>query len=468
MNTNVRKLIKNINSGKNLDKDLPVYASILTEQYKNDALLQTTMDYYVICEQYAEGFFKEKEVKETVEFIHQMISEIFLNEEEYHTDACIEKVEAERTKVIRKMEVLTNYTDQLMVYEYMLNRLEHKFDQAVCCEDDTVFAQQLLQYIMGVKDNYIVNEKIKDVIGQLPVRMARSKFFERIKNSIFLYKGSEKESLDGYLYMLRTSGTLYKPEGEGLYFEDWGRFVDRLETVDYENLNQTEYNALFDELKEKASDISNASEVFVTLQELINTLYVYLLMDNKKEDNKLEEEFAFCKEIIREIASHAVKGEEIPDEEGLMEKLQKTEGIQEEIMMNILSLTGSLQMLEESQQDIILELELQDVFKNFKKSEDLLSSSVFVEFKDKFMEEVTDKMAEEETAKLVAEFSQLFKEKPIRFVRAVIACTISRMPVFFTGVEELSEYIQASLEQCKDDAEKLASYELLKGIMEED
>lgn len=472
MSTNIRKLIKSLNNGKNLDNDLPAYVEMLAEEYHDYALIQVMMQYYVMCEQYEDGFFKEEEVFDTVHFIREMIEEVF--EKGADRDTCISRLEEERTKVIRKMEVLTNYTDQLMIYEYILNRLEYKFDPSAdlekISEEDTVFAQQLLQYILSVKDNYVVNEKIKDIIGQLPIRMARSRFFELVKNSITLYKGSEKDSLDSYLYVLRTSATLYEPEAEGTYFKDWREFAEKLKTVDFENLEQAEFDALFDELKEKAQDIADASEVFVTLQELINSLCVYLLFDKQDNaNNKVawEKETELCKDVIATIIERRKDGADSVISEELMEKLEQLEGAPEKIMMHVQQLTGSFQMAKEAYAEKIQELGLDKEFDEFEKAETLLSSSIFVEFKEKSLETVTDEMAEKETVKLVEEFSQLFKENSIRFVRAVIACVISRMPVFFTNIEEVSEYIQSSLSQCRDVAEKKASYELLRGMLVE-
>ena len=468
----MRQLIKSLNNGKNLNNDLPSYVAMLGEKYHSYALVQTMMQYYVMCEQHEEGFFKEKEVIETVQFIQEVIEELFVSDKSAKRDACIEKIDVLRTKVIRMMEVLTNYTDQLMIFEYILNRIEHKYDQSgqEFAEDDSVFAQELLQYILGVKDTYVVNEKIKDVIGQLPVRMARSKFFELVKNSISLYKGSEKDSLDGYLYMLRTSATLYKPASDGQYFTSWGAFVDKLKKADFDSLDKEQFDTLFGELKEKARDISDASEVFVTLQELINSLYAYLLVGFDLESDKAgkwEKEEAICKDVIITIAKQVKLDDNYVIAESLMEQLEQIEGTPERIMTGIQHLMGSFQMVKESYANQIKELQLDKKFSDLEKVEDLLSPSIFIEFKEKCTEEVTEEMAEKETVKLVEELSALFHDNSIRFVRAVIASVLSRMPVFFAGVEEISEYIQTSLEQCKDLAEKKASYEILRAMLVE-
>ncbi len=471
MNTKNRQLIKSLNSGKNLDNDLPSYVCELSEQYHSYAFVQAMMQYYVMCEQHEEGYFKEKEVLETVRFLHDVIGELFLGQKDFDKDACLQRIDEERTNIIRKMEVLTNYTDQLMIYEYMLNRIEHKFTQSEQEVDDSLFAQQLLQYVLSVKDSYVVNEKIKNVIGQLPVRMARSKFYELIKNSISLYKGSEKDSLEGYLYMLRTSATLYHPECEKQYFDNWREFVAQLEKVDYDSIEEKQFATLLSQLKETAKDISDASEVFVTLQELINSLYVIVLTSTQKKTEKdsiWRKEEEICEDIIISIAKQVKLDDNYDISEQLMEKLEQIEGTPEKIMSEIQHLMGSFQLVKETYKDRIQVLHLVEAFDVLEKIEDLLSSSIFIEFKEKCTDEVTEKVAEEETVQLVKELSELFQGKSIRFVRAVIASVISRMPVFFANIDEVSDYMQTSLEQCKDFAEKRACYELLSSMLEED
>lgn len=471
MSTNIRQLIKNINNGNNLDNNLPAYTAMLAGQFNSYALVQSMMQYYVICEQYDEGFFKEQEVIETVQFLHNMMEKLFMENEEGLS--LLSELDAERTKVIRKMEVLTNYTDQLMVYEYMLNRIEHKFDQpeTESVEDDTTFAQQILQYIFAMKDNYIVGERLKEVVGQLPVRMARSRFYELVKNSISLYKGGDKESLEGYLYMLRTCAMLYKPEAEGMYFADWGTFIDKLKEADFEMLDGDGYRALSTELYKRAEDIRAASEVFVSLQELINSLYVYLLSEPKMNADTTvmwQADRECCRTIIAEICQQRKLGHKQDSMEQLTEQLNMLEGIPEKIMMNIQQLLGCFQLAQESYETQLVQLKLKETFADFEKAQSLLSTSVFVEFNERSEQLVSDEMAAYETEKLLDEFSGMFHENSIRFVRAVIANVLSRMPVFFTSGEEISEYIKASLEQCKDKAEKVASYELLKELMEDE
>lgn len=241
-----------------------------------------------------------------------------------------------------------------------------------------------------------------------------------------------------------------------------------MRTEDLESLEQAEFDALFDELKEKARDIADASEVFVTLQELLNSLYVYLLFHKQEEEEGIwKQECVLCQDVIAAITKRRKENRCDVISKELLENLEKLEGVPEKIMVHMQQLTGSFQMIKEAYAEQIQQLELSKNFEEFEKAEVLVSSSIFVEFTEKCLEPVTQEMADQETVKLIEEFSTLFHNHSIRFVRAVIACVLSRMPVFFANMEEVSEYIQASLSQCRDVAEKKASYELLRGMLVE-
>lgn len=217
MNTDKKHLIKNLSKGKDLEENIPKYVAFMAENYFEQSLVHCSMKYYTLYEQVLDRTEMLSEEKEELDSVNVLIKEVYAAD--LDKTACLNKLDAVRTRIMDKMDVLTSYTDQLMVYEYMLNRLEHKFEESNLRVDDTVFAQQLIQYIFGVKDNFVVNERVKEVIGQLPVRMARSRFYELVKNSMTLYKGSDKSSLESYLYMMRTSTLLYQAQGKDSCFQ---------------------------------------------------------------------------------------------------------------------------------------------------------------------------------------------------------------------------------------------------------
>ena len=52
----------------------------------------------------------------------------------------VDHILAMRTEVIDRMQVLTGYVDCFVVYEYILNRIQYRFDEKEVLPEDTAFA----------------------------------------------------------------------------------------------------------------------------------------------------------------------------------------------------------------------------------------------------------------------------------------------------------------------------------------
>lgn len=463
---NKKQLIKNINSGNNLKENLPIFLEKMADNYYQQAVIHVTMQYYTLYEQVLEQTVTCKEIEETRKVIHDCMGSIYSQTESADFCELSKKLDQERNKVIRKMEVLTGYTDRLLVYEYILNRIEYQFKDEQIEFDETVFAQELMSYIFGVQENYVINERVKEVIGQLPIRMARTKYFELLKNSMSLYKGSDKSSLDTYLYMIKTSAMLYQPEGIDTYFTELKEVMGQFDDADYENLSESDYTALYGLLQEKAQFIKEISDCFVSMQEIINNLYVISLLNEKMQElNNVS--LTTCTSVISSIYKLFSEEElqEIPGE--TMEKLFELEGFQEELGMDAQVLESALFMVGETYRDELKKFSMEEKYNSLLMVNKLLSTSIFMELKEETVETVSDACVEFESKELLRELSELFSEKSIRIVRAIIASTIDKMPVFFQTQKEISDYVEQSLYACKDKAEKQASYEILKSILED-
>ena len=71
-------------------------------------------------------------------------------------------------------------------------------------------------------------DKIRLIMGQIPVHMTKNKLFERIGEALTLYQDGDKSALDGFLYMVRTSAMLYEPKQEENQFPEILRPCKRL------------------------------------------------------------------------------------------------------------------------------------------------------------------------------------------------------------------------------------------------
>lgn len=465
----VKEMVRMINKGKKLEETIPNYTNLLFDVYNQVSLLYITMDYYMLYELLQETKGRENcYLSDAIQVINQVVGETFASDtfSEETRESLLAQVLDTRNEVIKKMKILTMYTDKLQIYEHVLNRIELRFEDQIELADVDTFVQKVYHYIFCDDDQVMINEAIKEVLAELPVRMARSKYFELIENSMSVYKDSDRSAVDRFVYMLETSAMLYEPEGVEEYFLDIKAFSDRLSKVTFADLTESEFQELYEELQVNASYIANVADLYVSIQGILNSLYAYLASWNGVESTDPCD--VACYQITKRIYELFENGkwENIPDE--VAEKLVVTEGKQESLSDDLMQLEGVLMDVKMGQKELLERMNLVESFEKLSSIQQLLDiSGMFVEFDQTQEEEVADQAyIQEQTEKLLSRLKEQFAQNEMCVVRAVIAATISKFPVFFTSSQEVEDYIRQSLERCQDDAERQASMNVIQSFME--
>lgn len=468
----VKELVREMNSGKNLKENILVYSKILIETYQKATLLSVAFNYDTLYEGILEEDRKNLEqIQESLKKVNQVIGEIFPKEkkstEPKEIEQSITVLQEVRQDNTSKMQALTTFADKLQVYEYVLNRMELKYQEKIVISDETEFVKEVVNYIFSTKDNMVINENIKEMIGQLPIRMARSYYFQLITNSLSVYIGGDKSSVESFLYMLETSAMLYKAENAENFFPEIAAFVEKMDKVVFSELEEKEYLQLTDELKEKAEKVLELSDIYMELQEIVNNLYGFVLTLKYQQEIQGEEMNA-CVEIIKEVYQKFQDESWQDISENLVEKLMITEGLQEEVYERLIKLEAVLHKVRiDNQREVELSKETEK-FQVLNIIQKLLSTSRFIELEEEKIEEIADEAyIEEKTKEVLEKLAKQFKKNQMCINRAVIANTISKFPVFFSTAEEVKEYVENALYSCQDIAEKQACINIIHNIIEE-
>ena len=431
------------------------YADSLSGNYKIASLLEAMFEYYLFYEMSGEMSFPgELDADEHIQFVKECFNKVV---ECGSIAACISGLEEHRNMISRKMQVLTAYVDRFLVYEYVMNRIEARFSmteeelESKLNEYDLDYmVKSLATYIFQSEEPVAVNDRIREIIEQLPVRMARSKFLEHLKNSIKLYSDSDVESLDGFLYMIRTVAMIYEPEGMDEHFTGFMALLDEMAKADYAKMDAQYYNILSEKLRVATSTIQDISDVYMSLQRIINTLYTYALNENAEsgDESVYEKCIAAIACVNNAFNGIDVNGDELfTDFEGVMEELYEKRIALEAMLGKEIS-------------------ESNELYGNLKKSERLMSTSLFAELDEPSdIRNVDKEYLEKVTDELLKEMQDVIKNNSRTVVRAIYAHVLSKLPVFFSNSNEVVEYIKDSLEQCGDRAELVAVYSLFNDII---
>lgn len=480
MSSKMRNCVKDLEKNKNPEKLLPEYVEQYMQINDSYARIRLMMEYYMFYETISEGINPYIDsAKETAECFHEIVETFYeKNPSKEQTAELAQRLLMLRQGVVERMQVLTAYVDCFVVYEYILNRVQYRFEDREMMPEDSVFAQDLVKFIFSSQDNVTISDNIRFALGQLPMRMTRSHYFDLIRDSISVYKGSDKSSLDGFLYMFRTSAMLYRNEHMKDYFTEFVPVLEELSALDYEKIDLQTYQIYAEKIRINASKLNDISDLYMQLGQLINEMYCicaaakYVSAAQEPAVTDLVIRGINALFLTRESDVWSYSGETAVETEEeklywLGEQFTRVEGKQESLYDGLNMAGAALEEIADSQKETIESLGLSEDFRTLKKIFLLTSSSVFAELEEQSMEEkVTEQMAEDAANALIAECKSFFQGKSRMLRRAVMANTLEKLPVFFTSAQEVADYVMNSLSQCKDEAEKYAAKQLLLEIMQ--
>ncbi|MBO5488985.1 MAG: hypothetical protein J5972_03665, partial [Eubacterium sp.] len=323
--------------------------------------------------------------------------------------------------------------------------------------DENAFMQRMSRYLFGGADQSAMQEKIRLVIGQVPIQMTSGKFYEKIKEALTLYKGSEKKSLDDFVYVLRTSGMLYEPKEKIDYYGTFAEDFQRLEEADYANLSESEYKELTDVLARTSAQIHALTDFYYSMQKVVNHIYTQcVLRPYQKEETKLD---AACRSIWKCLSNGEYRPEMMIPLEGKIEKEVE----------NVNQLESVLYEIKASYSKEMDEQGLRQSFDDLVTVSNLMSDSLFIDLNQMNDEELVDEAYVMQTAeKLIQEFSEKMKKTSRPLKRAIMGEVIEKLPMIFKSQQEVLDYIQNNLFGCQNKAEKCVVLSILDDLMREE
>ena len=478
MRSDIGNIIRDLEKKEGAQELLSDYVEEYMRLHHRYAGIKLMMEYYMFYEMVSEGINPYiSSAEDTAEVFHGLLSRYLEEPSDEELQQMADKLLSLRGEVVDKMQVLTSYVDCFVVYEYILNRVQYRFDDMEMMPGDGVFAQDLVNFIFSSEDNTVISDNIRFAVGQLPMRMTRQHYFDLVRDSISVYQGSDLRSLEGFLYMFRTNAMLYRDENQEKYFTEFVPVLEELSALDYENISEEAYAIYAEKIRVNASKLNDVADLYMQLGQLVNGLYTMCVAGQAAPGEVFLPE---AERVLRGVnalfrkedspvwqqAGDAPVGTEEEKLYWLGEQFVAVEGRQERLFEELSMAGAALEGMEESYRNEIEAGGLGGDFRMLDKLSLLISNSVFADLEDAGTEEkVTREMADRVAAELIEECKAFFQGKSRMLRRAVMANTLEKMPVFFTSAQEVADYVTDALSGCDDEAEKYAAKQLLMEMM---
>lgn len=468
-----KKLITDIKREKDVDENLGKFADAVLKADFEYACQKFTLNYVVIRELLADkDIADDPYIYECILGINKLVGTYLAEDKEAVTKEDFSLISGIRNKIISKMKALTSYTDAFELYEYILNRKEFCFPENIDDEireelesfDAGSFGDEIFNFIFSDEDKVTINAKIQQVVGQIPLRMTKKKFYDIIGEALSLYNGSEAFAVDDFARTIEETALISLPENFDTEYSDLKEALDIISEGDFVHLDYEEYTRLSDVLDNSAGFINSVVSDYMMLIELVNDLYSMMLSISAKP--YVSDKCLAALSIIRDIFD-SMDDDNFPVV--AYDRLVANEGAQEEAGEHRMIFESAIFDIEASNYDDIIKNGLENTYKDIDTIDKLLSGSMFVDIDNVMMQTEATADAEYIAAvrdRLVDEFSEKFEKNSQTVNRAIMAKILSSIPVFFNSKQEIKDYIDNSLAHCSNISEAFACYMVISDMME--
>jgi hypothetical protein len=471
MSGSLKKIYKEIISNCNLHDNIPEFLGVAAEKYSVYAAVRLALNYYTFYEIYWDDKDSwSSQVHDYVKILNSIISDAPLQlGSGVKLETYIKQIDDIRRSIIIGMEKLTLFVDLFEIYEYVLNRVEYRFKEMGPIEEDEELSREVLRYIFEAEDNVVINDRIREIIGQLPIRITKKKYFDYLSDGLRELVGAQEDILETHLYMIRGCAMLDMSQDMKEAYPDLWLKKEKLEEINFKDISKEEYDAAVRLVQEATDFLEVEARAYYGLIEVVNELYTLLICTPYTDSESLKDnkQISASLNIIEGINStfFMTIEEEAPSE--MLSSLEIIEGIQEDMEYDIISLEDILYHIDKHHGSLVDSLGRKKQLESLLISKDIYSGSIFMDLN----ETVSDKIVDPERLnnvinKLIKELEDRFKGSDRMIIRAIMAYTMDKVPIFFNTHTEVMDYVLYSLNKCTDLAEKYASIEIIESLME--
>lgn len=487
-------LLTDINADRDRENSLIKYQKLMAAAFTNYATIKLSLNLFTMYEMSEEiSLDRRDEIEGYIDTVDAAIRSVYIDKESVESEnykACLDEVIKARDSITRKMKILTAYTDAFEIYEYIINRREPEvlgtIDESI---DVSALANSMYEFVFSENDKMLVNTRIQEFIAQLPVRMTKSRFMDIISNSLAIYRGGEKKSVDEFVQMLRDAMLMDIPDGFNDEFPRLYEIYKTFKDTDYKVLDRAGYDKLSDMLTEGTELIQSAVTDYLMLTEIINDILIILYTngiadksfivkttDKAEIDIQTVDTSKLTKyEISSLILTELVKADDIYEaSKRFDEYFVQLEGAQEDAYEELLGIEVNLDDLNGTYYEMYGD-DIKNAFDCLTKADILTSSSLFMDIDkssesgDSIVSVVSDEADDiyilETKNSLEEDIDELFKTFSKLEKRSVMAKVLSLMPVFFNSQQEILEYFEYALNSCSDKAELTACRDIVNDLM---
>lgn len=376
-------------------------------------------------------------------------------------ESILSEMSAIRERIVTRSEQIQVFSESLMIYEYLLNRVEYSLSDDGTKFDDEEEARDLLRKIFDSKDAAEVNLRIQMMVSQLPVRITKSRFFDLVKEAFSIYSNSDVDALEGFRYRIISAAAM-QDRPDDVIFKDYVRLLESLERRSEEITDMETCREMQDYISDCAEELGVSTEYLMALQECVNSFYTLALLDSDSADEQIKGLMLPAIGSIAEFGLSLLAGVQQDLSEGeLAPAFAFMEGRMEPLSEQVLKEEAKIDAYREHDEAFAESEEGARILLAKK----LMSTSLFARLSEQKIVMVTPEKLTEVVDRTIADLKKGLEGRSRGYNRSVMASVLKELPVFFNSHTEVMNYVLQSLHNCSNVGEKRGAAEMLRKLL---
>lgn len=458
---NINRLIKDLKNGNNPEENLSAYSQLLLASYERLTLGRFALDF---TEKYDVLAKEEGGVADILQVVASVTRKIGNGQTDTLAQDLI-RLDDMRGKVLENLDALEEYLHYFQLYEHIFNRLNYRFEDSLPLTDDAALAQRLMGYITEKQDAETVNERIQAILGELPVRLTTTKFFELLENGCLCYTGARNDMADSFFARMEKCAALPLTRRLDSRKEDLFALAKAFEDISFNDMDKDECRERLSKISLAASMVARDLSNNVDLLELINSLYILLITQPYTVTESKE-----CKElrnILRSFMRAVDSGDFLDIDADILGGLAKTVEDQQKYLGEHMLLEDALDTIWTNNQQAIEGMMLGGIYKTLSTAQRLFMTNSRADIsRIRPYYPVDREQVSSRIRKLEEIYGQSFKNASQIMKRSLISMALDNIPVPFDSLEKVEAYICQSLALCTEQYERAAVDGLLNDFIQ--
>lgn len=228
----------------------------------------------------------DTQIDKMVDYVKDILISIndVLNEDSIQKYNRIQELITYTNHTSKLFRIAYGYVTELNILTFIVEEQYHleQFKRSnISALDYNQFYEECYSFVFNNSNPKKINNKLREVLKHIPIRVTKDKFFDYIEKSISEVEIDESpEAIEHFFSLLKQQFIGKSIEGYGVFLPDIASSIDSFHARDLLQLKENEIENLWEEIEIIGDTLTNIINLLSKLFKIFNSLSIFIMLEN--------------------------------------------------------------------------------------------------------------------------------------------------------------------------------------------